>query len=82
MMISDSTLLVQIPAASNNVQTSNREASSGDKFTLPLGLTYGKIMRLGSGNGLDLNVGVYSLVEKPEHAPEWQLKIGASYYFN
>ena len=66
----------------NNAITFNWDARSGDKVTLPLGLTYGKTMLLGSGNGLDLNIGAYSLVEKPENSPEWQLKFGASYYFN
>jgi len=66
----------------NNAITFNWEAASSNKVTLPLGLTYGKTMLLGSGNGLDLNIGAYSLVERPDNAPEWQLKIGASYYFN
>lgn len=66
----------------NNAITFNWEATSSNKVTLPLGLTYGKTMLLGSGNGLDLNIGAYSLVERPDNAPEWQLKIGASYYFN
>lgn len=66
----------------NNAMTFNWEASSGNKATIPLGLTYGKTLLLGSGNGLDLNVGAYRLIEKPENASEWQLKFGVSYYFN
>ena len=66
----------------NNAITINWDARSSDKYTIPLGLTYGKTMLLGSGNGLDLSIGAYSLVEKPENAYEWQLKLGASYYFN
>jgi hypothetical protein len=66
----------------NNSMTINWEASSGNKLTIPLGLTFGRTMLLGSGNGLDLNIGAYNLVEKPDNAPEWQAKFGISYYFN
>jgi len=66
----------------NNAITINWDAASGDKFTVPLGLTAGKTMLLGNGDGLDLSAGVYGLVEKPDDAPSWQLKIGVSYFFN
>ena len=45
----------------NNSMTYNWEAESGDELTLPLGLTFGRTMLLGSGNGLDLSIGVYWL---------------------
>jgi len=66
----------------NNALTFNWEASSGNKVTIPLGATFGKTMLLGNGDGLDVSVGVYGLVEKPDDAPNWQLKIGVSYLFN
>ena len=66
----------------NNSVTFNWEATSGNKVTLPLGATFGKTMLLGNGDGLDLSVGVYGLVEKPDNAPSWQLKFGISYFFN
>ena len=66
----------------NNSITYNWEASSGNELTLPLGATFGRTLLLGSGNGLDLNVGAYWLAEHPENAPQWQFKFGVSYYFN
>ena len=66
----------------NNSITYNWKASSGNRTTIPLGATFGKTLLLESGNGLDLNVGVYGLVEKPDDAPSWQLKFGISYFFN
>ena len=66
----------------NNSISYNWEADSGDKLTLPLGLTIGRTILLGNGDGLDFSIGAYDLVERPENAPEWQLKLGLSYYFN
>ena len=66
----------------SNSITYNWEGDSGNRTTIPLGATFGKTLLLKSGNGLDLNVGAYKLVEKPEDSPEWQLKLGASYFFN
>lgn len=66
----------------NNALTFNWEGTSGNKVTIPLGATVGKTLLLGNGDGLDLSAGVYGLVEKPENAPSWQLKLGISYFFN
>ena len=66
----------------NNSITYNWEASSGNRLTLPLGAVAGRTLLLGNGDGLDLNLGIYSLVEKPEDASSWQLKFGISYFFN
>ena len=66
----------------NNAITYNWKGESGNKTTIPLGATYGRTMLLDSGNGLDLNIGAYYLVERIQGAPRWQLKFGISYYFN
>ena len=66
----------------NNSITYNWEASSGDRLTLPLGALAGRTFLLGNGDGLDLNVGIYGLVVKPQDAPSWQLKFAVSYFFN
>ena len=66
----------------NNALTFNWKASSGEVVTLPLGLTVGRTLLLGNGDGLDLSVGVYGLVARPSGAPDWQLKFGISYLFN
>ncbi len=56
----------------NNAATYNWKADSGDELTLPLGLTVGRTFLLGNGDGLDLSIGAYDLVERPENSPEWQ----------
>jgi len=33
---------------------------------------------LSNEDGLDLSIGDYALVERPQDAPKWQLKVGAS----
>jgi len=48
----------------NNAITYNCEADS-KKLTLPLGLTVGRTFLLSSGDGLDLSIGAYALVERP-----------------
>lgn len=65
----------------NNAMTFNWEASSGNTLTLPLGATFGRTMPIGEGAGLDLSIGAYKLVERPQDAPRWQLKFGISYFF-
>jgi len=66
----------------NNAITYNPKADSGNKWQVPLGLTFGKTMLLGNGDGLDLSLGAYDLTEKPELGSTWQLKFGISYFFN
>ena len=66
----------------NNSILYNWNADSGDKLTLPLGLNLGRTILLGNGDGLDLSIGAYDLVERPEEGSEWQFKFGISYFFN
>lgn len=66
----------------NNSLSFNWEADSGEEASVPLGLTLGRTFLVGNGNGLDLSIGAYEMIEKPEDAPEWQLKFGISYFFN
>jgi hypothetical protein len=54
----------------------------GQAFTMPLGLTFGKTIVLGSGDFIDLSIGGYPLVARPDGAARWQLKLGFSYFFN
>jgi len=39
----------------------------------PLGLTVGKTLLLGSGDGLDLSLGAYDLEQSPDGGHSWQL---------
>ena len=66
----------------NNSITYNRTATSGNKWQVPLGLTFGKTLLLGSGDGLDLSVGVYDVTVDVDKGTAWQLKFGVSYFFN
>jgi len=65
----------------NNAITYNWKASSGNRLMLPLGLTIGRTVLAGR-NGLDMNVGFYKVVERPDDAADWQFKFGVSYFFN
>jgi len=66
----------------NNSITYNTKADSGNKWQVPLGLTFGKSILLGSGDGLDLSVGVYDITQEVDLGHAWQLKLGVSYFFN
>jgi hypothetical protein len=66
----------------NNSLTFNRKADSGNKWQVPLGLTFGRTLLLGSGDGLDLSLGAYGLEKGPDGGSDWQLKFGISYFFN
>ena len=66
----------------NNSSNYDWKATSGNALAIPLGLTFGKTMLLGNGDGLDLSVGAYPLVSRPDNAAQWQLKLGLSYFFN
>jgi len=66
----------------NNAITYNWDAGSGDRWQLPLGLTFGRTFPVGSaGHALDLSLGGYSLVVKPDGGADWQLKFGISVFF-
>ena len=66
----------------NNSILFNWNAESKNAWTVPLGLTLGRTMLLKNGDGLDLSIGGYPLVARPEQASKWQLKLGVSYFFN
>ena len=66
----------------SNTITYNWNADSGQRWNIPLGVTVGRTLALDSGNGLDLNIGLYNMVERPDSSPEWQIKLGISWLFN
>ena len=66
----------------NSISYNWNVEDSSNALTAPLGLTFGKALVLGSGDYLDLSIGAYPLVARPERAPQWQLKLGLSYFFN
>lgn len=66
----------------NNSMTYDWSADSGNAFTLPLGLTFGRAIVMKNGDFWDLSVGAYPLAVRPDDAPTWQLKFGVSYFFD
>ena len=66
----------------DNSITYDWKVDSSQALTLPLGLTFGRTLLLGNGDGLDLSIGAYPLIERPDNATKWQLKLGISYFFN
>jgi hypothetical protein len=57
------------------VITANWEASSGQQWTVPLGLGAGKLLRVGSkGPPINVNVSYYSNVVRPDNAANWTLR--------
>jgi len=65
----------------NAVISADWNASSGNTWTIPLGLTVGRTFDMGSGNGLDLSVGAYGNVVRPDGAPDWQIRFGVTWVF-
>jgi hypothetical protein len=55
-----------------------------DKWTIPLGLTVGKVFDMGGGHGFDLSLGGYHLPAnwgRPKGGAEYQFKFGLSWVF-
>ena len=49
-------------------------ADSDNRWTVPLGLGFSKTFALNNGHGIELLLGGYKNVERPQGAAEWQLK--------
>jgi hypothetical protein len=64
--------------AYNNTIAYDWSASSGNEWTVPVGLHVGRAFPLGGGYGLELSLGGYKLAARPEGAAEWQVKFGIS----
>jgi hypothetical protein len=60
--------------------TANWEADSGNQWTVPFGGGVGKIFKIGKQN-LNAQVQAFYNVEKPEHAPDWQLRLQLQFLF-
>ena len=69
-------------ALNYNIQWSyNWKASSGNELTLPLGLSINKTLSVFNGNGLDLGIGIYWNVARPEGAASSLLRINLAWIF-
>ena len=56
-------------------------ASSGNEWTVPLGLTVGRTFAMKGGHGLDLSIGGYYNVVRPDGAADWQMRFGVTWIF-
>jgi hypothetical protein len=62
------------------VITANWEADSGQRWTLPLGLGIGQIMKFGQ-QPVNLQAGAYYNVERPDLASRWQVRLQVQLLF-
>lgn len=63
----------------NNTIAYEWNASSGNEWTVPLGLGIGKTIAFESGYGLNLVLGYYYNVEKPAGAADYMLRISVNF---
>lgn len=67
--------------AYNAVISADWKVDSDNRWTVPLGLTIGRAIAMGNGHGLDMMIGPYYNVERPDGAARWQLRFGISWLF-
>lgn len=60
--------------------TANWEASHGNRWTVPLGLGIGQVMRWGN-QPVNLQVAAYYNVERPDYAPNWNIRLQLQFLF-
>lgn len=63
----------------NNTVSYDWNATAGNEWTVPLGLVIGKTFDMGGGNGLDISVGPYWNIVKPEGAADFIFKFGVTW---
>ncbi len=56
-------------------------AKSERAWTIPLGITVNRTFVMESGMGIDLGIGYYDNVKKPEGAADWVLKWSVTIVF-
>jgi hypothetical protein len=60
--------------------TANWKAESGQRWTIPLGISIGQIVKVGQ-QPLNLQAGYYYNVERPDEAPRYQVRLLALFMF-
>ena len=65
---------------SDLILTSNWNAKSGDRWTIPLGGGVGKLFKIGD-QAINAKLEAYSNVESPEGAPDWQVAFQWQFLF-
>lgn len=67
-------------AASLNAETSYNWNADTDKWTVPLAASMSKVVNIG-GKYVNLGLAAVSYVEKPDFAPDWEMRMNATYVF-
>ncbi|MCB1811487.1 MAG: neuromedin U, partial [Candidatus Competibacteraceae bacterium] len=62
------------------VITANWEADSDERWTVPLGLGIGQILKLGK-QPVNIQASAYYNVEAPDNGADWQLRLQAQFLF-
>jgi len=65
----------------NNTLSYNWNTTSGNEWTIPLGAGVSKTIAMDGGHGLDLGLGLYYNVERPEGAADYVLKWSVTVLF-
>lgn len=58
----------------------NREADSGNQWTLPFGGGVGKIFKIGK-QAMNIQMQAFYNVEKPDNGPDWTLRLQLQFLF-
>lgn len=64
----------------NTETTYNWNASSGQRWTVPISASVSKVVKLGD-NFVNLGFAYVSYAARPDYAPEWELRFNAQYVF-
>ncbi|MEW6445897.1 MAG: hypothetical protein ACOZAQ_01250 [Pseudomonadota bacterium] len=67
-------------AASLNVEASYNWNADADKWTIPLAASMSKVVNIG-GKYLNIGVAVVTYADKPDYAPDWELRANVTYVF-
>lgn len=65
---------------SSPIITANWKADSGQRWIVPIGMGLGQIMKWGS-QPVNLQAAAYYNVERPTHAPNWNLRLQVQFLF-
>lgn len=67
-------------AASLNAEASYNWNADADKWTVPLAASLSKVLNV-AGKYVNVGVGAVDYVEKPDFAPDWELRTSVTYVF-
>jgi hypothetical protein len=67
-------------AASLNVEASYNWKADADKWTVPLAASMSKVVNLG-GKYVNFGLAAVGYIERPDFAPDWELRVNATYVF-